>query len=253
MQKACYNTATLCQHLNQKCWTGISKGDHTGYHCHGRRGQQVWWTYLSQLGISDGGRVQDEALWKVLHTQVPQRLNDLFFPTRKPLKIPLHMLSLSETFLLQVINITHQLLNHTNLTLARGFWMCQWTGPSQVITSPINISTHFTLNCSFTKRPTASTLSSVSLSQPALLCLQSYSGIVEVGSLVAKKCHTTRVTNKTRNNICSPPHSRDSLSRWSDCIPLPTPSLEGHLYSVIFGSCIITEDQDLPIPLTAHL
>jgi hypothetical protein len=86
---------------------GISKGDHAGYRCHRRRGQQVCWTYLSQLGISDGGRVQDEALQKVLHTQVPQRLNDLFFPTRRPLKIPLHMLSLSETLLLQVINTTH--------------------------------------------------------------------------------------------------------------------------------------------------
>jgi hypothetical protein len=67
---------------------GISKGNHAGYHCQGRRGQQVCWTYLSQLGISDGGRVQDEGLQKVLHTQVPQSLKDLFFPTRKPLKIP---------------------------------------------------------------------------------------------------------------------------------------------------------------------
>jgi hypothetical protein len=74
MQKACYSTATLCQHLNQKYWTGISKGDHAGYRCHGRKGQQVCWTYLSQLGISDGDGVQDEALWKVFHTQVPQRL-----------------------------------------------------------------------------------------------------------------------------------------------------------------------------------
>jgi hypothetical protein len=146
------------------------------------------------------------------------------------------MLSLSETLLLQVINITHQLLNHTNLTLARGCWMCQWTGPSQVITSPINISTPFTLNCSFTKRPTAFTLSPVPLSQPAPLCLQSYSGIVEVGSLVTKKCHTTMAANKTGNNICCPPHSQDSLSMWSECIPLPIPSLEGHLYSGIFGS-----------------
>jgi hypothetical protein len=176
MQKACYNTATLCQHLNQKYWTGISKGDHVGYCCHGRRGQQVCWTYLSQLGICDAGRVQDEALRKVLHTQVPQRLNDLFFPTRKPLKIPLHMLSLSETLLLHVINTTHQLLNHTNPTLVHGCWMCQQTGPSQVITSPINISTPFSINCSFTKRPTASTLSPVPLSQPAPLCLQSSQG-----------------------------------------------------------------------------
>jgi hypothetical protein len=132
---------------------GTSKGDHAGYCCHWRRGQQACWTYLSQLGISDGGRVQDEALRKVLHTQVPQRLNDLFFPTRKPLKIPLHTLPLSKTFLLQVINTAHQLLNHINPTLAHGCWMCQWTGPSQVIASPINISTPFTLNCSFTKRP----------------------------------------------------------------------------------------------------
>jgi hypothetical protein len=205
MQKAYYSTTTLCQHLNQKYWKGISKGDHASYCCHGRRGQQVCWTYLSQFGISDGGGVQDEALRKVLHTQVLQRLNDLFFPTRKPLKIPLHMLSLSETLLLQVINTTHQLLNHTNPTLAHGCWMCQQTGPSQVITSPINISTTFTLNCSFTERPTASTLTPVPLSQQAPLCLQSSSGIVEVGSLVAKKCHTTRVANKTGNNICCPP------------------------------------------------
>jgi hypothetical protein len=102
-----------------------------------------------------------------LHTQVPQRLNDLFFPTRKPLKIPLHMLSLSETLLLQVINTTRLLLNHTNPTLAHGCWMCQQARPSQVISSPINISTLFTLSCSFTKRPTASTLSPVSFSLPA--------------------------------------------------------------------------------------
>jgi hypothetical protein len=159
MQKVCYSTATLCQHLNQKYWTGISKGDHAGYRCHGRRGQQVCWTYLLQLGISDGGGVQDEALRKVLPTQVPQRLNDLFFPTRKPLKIPLHTLSLYETLLLLVINTTHQLLNHTNPTLARGCWMCQQTGPSQVIASPINISAPLTLNCSFTKRPITATLS----------------------------------------------------------------------------------------------
>jgi hypothetical protein len=49
---------------------GISKDDHAGYHCHGRREQQVCWTYLSQLGISDGGGVQDEALRKVFHTQL---------------------------------------------------------------------------------------------------------------------------------------------------------------------------------------
>jgi hypothetical protein len=30
---------------------GINKGDHAGYRCHRRRGQQVCWTYLSQLGI----------------------------------------------------------------------------------------------------------------------------------------------------------------------------------------------------------
>jgi hypothetical protein len=62
---------------------GISKGYHAGYHCHRRREQQVCWTYLSQIGISDGDGVQDEALQKVLHTQVPQRVNNLFFPTRK--------------------------------------------------------------------------------------------------------------------------------------------------------------------------
>jgi hypothetical protein len=168
MQKACRSITTLCQHLNQKYWAGISKGDHASCCCHRRRGQQVCWTYLSQLGISDGGGVQDEALQKVLHTQVPQRLNNLFFPTRKLLKIPLHMLSLSETLLMQVINTTHQLLNHTNPTLAHGCWIWQWTDPSQVIASTINISTPFTLNCSFTKRPTASTLSPVPLSQPAL-------------------------------------------------------------------------------------
>jgi hypothetical protein len=83
-----------------------NKGDHADYCCHRRRGQQVCGTYLSQLGISDGGTVQDEALWKVLQTQVPQRLNDLFFPTKKPLKIPLHTLSLSKTLLLQAINTT---------------------------------------------------------------------------------------------------------------------------------------------------
>jgi hypothetical protein len=126
---------------------------------------------LPHLGISDAGTVQGEALWKVLHTQVPQRLNDLFFPTRKPLKIPLHTLSLSETLLLQVINTTHQLLNHTNPTLACWCWMYQWTGPSQVIASPINVSTPLTLNCSFTKKLTASILSPVPLSsQPLFAC-----------------------------------------------------------------------------------
>jgi hypothetical protein len=50
--------------------------------------------------MSDGGGAQDQAYKKVLRTQVPQVLNNLFFPTRKPLKIPLHMLSLSETLLL---------------------------------------------------------------------------------------------------------------------------------------------------------
>jgi hypothetical protein len=144
---------------------GISKGNHASYRCHGRRGQQVCWTYLSQLGISDEGRVQDEVLWKVLHTQVLQRLNDLFFPTRKPPQIPLHKLSLSETFFLQVINTTHQLLNHTNPTLAHGYWVCQQTGHSKVITSPINVSTPLTLNCSFTKKLTTSTLSPVPLFQ----------------------------------------------------------------------------------------
>jgi hypothetical protein len=57
--------------------------------------------------MSDGGGVQVQAYKKVLCTQVPgvpQVLANLFFPTRKPLKIPLHMLSLSETLLLQVIN-----------------------------------------------------------------------------------------------------------------------------------------------------
>jgi hypothetical protein len=119
---------------------------------------------------TDGGRVQDEALRKVLHTQVPQRLNNLFFSTRKPLKIPLHTLSLSETLLLQVINTT-QLLNHTNPTVACGCWMCQQTGPFQVISIPINVSKPFPLNCSFTKRPTASTLSPVPLPiQPLFAC-----------------------------------------------------------------------------------
>jgi hypothetical protein len=65
---------------------GISKGDHAGYWCHGRRGQQVCWNYLSQLGIFDGGRVQDEALQKVLHTQVPQRLSAYSFPPENLLK-----------------------------------------------------------------------------------------------------------------------------------------------------------------------
>jgi hypothetical protein len=92
-------------------------------------------------GLTSHSLVYLMEVWKVLHTQVPQRLNDLFFPTRKPLKIPLHTLFLSETLLLQVINTTHQLLHHTNPTLAHGCWVCQWTGPSQVIASPINIST----------------------------------------------------------------------------------------------------------------
>jgi hypothetical protein len=113
--------------------------------------------------MSDGGGVQDQAYKKVLRTQVPQVLNNLFFLTRKPLKIPLHMLSLSETFLLQVINITYQLFNHTNPTLARGCWMCPRTGPSQVISNPINVSISLTLNCYFAKRPNASTLSPVPL------------------------------------------------------------------------------------------
>jgi hypothetical protein len=169
-------------------------------------------TYLSQFGISDESGVQDEALWKVLHTQVPPRLNDLFFPTKKPLQIPLHKLSLSETLLLQVINTTHQLLNHTNPILAHGCWMCQQTGSSQVIARPINVSTPLTLNCSFTKKPTTSTLSPVPLFQPAPLCLQRSSGTVEVGSLGAEKCHTTGTANKTGNNVCCPPHFRDSLS-----------------------------------------
>jgi hypothetical protein len=115
--------------------------------------------------MSDGGGVQDQAYKKVLHTQVPQVLDNLFFPTRKPLKIPLQTLSLSEILLLQVINATHQLLNHTNPTVAHGCCMCQRTGSSQVIASPINISIPLTLNCSFTKRPTTSTFSPSS-SQP---------------------------------------------------------------------------------------
>jgi hypothetical protein len=78
-------------------------------------------------------------------------------------------LSLSETLLLQVISTTHQLLNHTNPTLAHDCWMCQWTGSSQVIASHINISIPLTLNCSFTKRVTSSTLSPVPLFQPAHL------------------------------------------------------------------------------------
>jgi hypothetical protein len=40
--------------------------------------------------MSDGGGVQDQAYKKVLHTQVPQVLDNLFFPTKKLLKIPLH-------------------------------------------------------------------------------------------------------------------------------------------------------------------
>jgi hypothetical protein len=59
--------------------------------------------------------------------------------------------------------------------------------------------------------------------------------MVEVGSLVTKKYHTTRVANKTRNNICCPPHSQDSPFMQSECIPLFTPNLEGHLHSGIFG------------------
>jgi hypothetical protein len=41
---------------------------------------------------------------------------------------------------------------------------------------------------------------------------------------VTKKCHTTS------------PHSWDSLSMRSECIPLFTPSMEGPLHSGIFGS-----------------
>jgi hypothetical protein len=46
----------------------------------------------------------------------------------------------------------------------------------------------------------------------------------------------TGMAKKTRNNICCPPYSRDSLFMWSECISLLTPSLEEHLYSGIFGS-----------------
>jgi hypothetical protein len=146
------------------------------------------------------------------------------------------MLSLSKILLLQVINTIHQLPNHTNPTLACDYWMCQQTGPSQVIAIPINISTPFTLNCSFTKRPTASTLSPVPLYQPAPLCLQSSSGKVEVGSLVAKKMlHHYGSQQKWKQYLLPPPHSWDSLSMWSECIPLFTPSLEGYLHSGIFG------------------
>jgi hypothetical protein len=58
---------------------------------------------------------------------------------------------------------------------------------------------------------------------------------IEVTSLEAEKCHTTRTANKTGNNICCCPPSQDSLSMQSECIPL-LPSLEGHLYSGSFGS-----------------
>jgi hypothetical protein len=101
-------------------WTARSKGSSTGYTCFGNHGQKVCWTQFTHYGMSDGGGVQDQAYKKVLHTQVPQVLDNLFFPTRKPLKIPLHTLSLSETLCLQVINTTNQLLNHTNPTLAHG-------------------------------------------------------------------------------------------------------------------------------------
>jgi hypothetical protein len=125
---ACYDKATPCTMWGKLHWTARSKGSNVGYTCFGNRGQPVCWTELTHYGMSDGGGAQDQAYKKVLRTQVPQVLNNLFFPTRKPLKIPLHMLSLSETLHLQVINTTHQLLNHTNPTLACGCWMCQRTG-----------------------------------------------------------------------------------------------------------------------------
>jgi hypothetical protein len=110
--------------------------------------------------------------------------------------------------------------------------MLQWTGPSQVILSPINISTPLTLNYSFTKGLTTSTLFPVPLFQPAPLCLQSSSGIVEVGSLVTKKCHTTRVAKKTRNNICCPPPSFPGLSFYVVRVYTPVYPKPGRVFAL---------------------
>jgi hypothetical protein len=67
---------------------------------------------------------------------------------------------------------------------------------------------------------------------------------------VAKKCHTTRIANKTRNNICCPIPM--TLFLCGQSVHLCLPQAWKGIFTVVFlvpDMDIITEDQDFPLPL----
>jgi hypothetical protein len=70
---------------------------------------------------------------------------------------------------------------------------------------------------------------------------------------VAKKCHTTRVTNKTGNNICCLLIPRTLFLCCQSVYPCLHQAWKGicTLVFLVPDMDIITEDQDLPILLTA--
>jgi hypothetical protein len=72
---------------------------------------------------------------------------------------------------------------------------------------------------------------------------------------VTNKCHTTRVVNKTGNNICCSPIP-GTLFLCSQSIYPCLPQAWKGICTLVFlvpDMDIITEDQDLPIPLTMCL
>jgi hypothetical protein len=80
-------------------------------------------------------------------------------------------------------------------------------------------------------------------------------GTIEVGSLAAEKCHITGMANKTRNYLLPHPIPRTLFLCSQSVYPCLSQAWKdiSTLAFLVPDIDIITEDKELPIPLTACL
>ncbi|XP_033619826.1 syncytin-1-like [Fukomys damarensis] len=122
--------------------------------CDGTIGQPVCWSTIPSIHITDGGGPQDQAKQILTKNHINQIIESQFLSlTYHPfVKIHSTMEEKIDAATLDMLSLTHQLLNTTNPSLAQDCWLCLNQGSPVPLAAPLtNVSfSTSTTNCSAT-------------------------------------------------------------------------------------------------------